>query len=70
MQASDRIEICKKCPLWKDTPEGPVCNDKKYLDPITDKTSRFSRKGYIQGCGCRLRKAVLIEDHTCPVGKW
>lgn len=52
-----RMEICKKCPLYKvDDVYGPVCDKSKYISSI-DKTSVsfLPKKDYIKGCGCKLR---------------
>jgi hypothetical protein len=31
--ANKRLEICKKCPLYKETKNGAVCDSKKYMNP-------------------------------------
>ena len=31
--ASKRLEICKACPLYKESKTGAVCDSKKYMNP-------------------------------------
>ena len=67
-----RIEICKKCPLYKlDSKRGPVCNNALYIN-ISDKktTSILPKKGYIKGCGCHLKWKIANRKSKCPAGKW
>ena len=28
----ERMKICKECPLYKETPVGPICNPKLYIN--------------------------------------
>lgn len=66
-----RMEICKKCPLFKETElYGPVCNGSKYLNKY-DKTSvsNFPRKDYIRGCGCKLKFKCKNPKVHCIVEK-
>ena len=44
--ASERMAICKKCPLYKDDPDrGEICNPNKYLSPDGEKYSYFKKDG-------------------------
>ena len=46
MKSDERMEICKRCPLYKeDEVWGPSCNSNLYLNPETGETSRFSHVG-------------------------
>lgn len=66
-----RMEICKKCPLYKDTPMGPVCNPRLYISEL-DKTTVIDRPriGYKRGCGCRLNAKTRLQNSKCIVNKW
>lgn len=65
-----RISICEKCPLFKMTSVGPICNSLKYLDKDLDIAFPTDGPNRTKGCGCRLNAKTRIEDATCPVGKW
>lgn len=67
-----RIEICKKCPLYKlEYKKGPVCNNALYIN-ISDKktTSILPKKGYIKGCGCKLQYKAKNSNLHCIIGLW
>lgn len=66
-----RIQICKKCGLYKDTPLGPVCNSKLYISN-EDKTtiSQTPKIGYVRGCSCRLHSKLRVSGARCIVNKW
>lgn len=66
----ERMKVCKECPLYKETPIGPICNPKLYIN-ITDKTSVIDRSkiGYKSGCGCRLNAKTRLPHGKCIVGK-
>lgn len=66
-----RIEICKKCKLFKkDNILGNICNSKLYLNPITEETSIHRQKGFNKGCGCVLKAKCRVRDAKCPNNKW
>lgn len=68
---NERIEICKKCPLYKiDRIFGAICNGKLYINPETNKTSTYPRSGYIGGCFCRLGSKLRMIDEQCIIKKW
>lgn len=66
-----RMEICKKCPLYKETSMGPICNPKLYISE-TDKTTVIDRPriGYKRGCGCRLNAKTRLQNSKCIINKW
>jgi hypothetical protein len=33
---------------------GGICNNNKYLNPITNQVSDTPKDGYKRGCGCRI----------------
>lgn len=64
-----RMDICKKCPLFKQV-AGGICNPSLWLNPKTEEISNNKKDGYVKGCGCRLRaKTTLVKSH-CPARKW
>ena len=65
-----RLEICKQCPLWKETINGPICNPNKWINPQDGKSSYFPKDGYVKGCGCLLERRVLNNDAKCVANKW
>lgn len=66
----ERLNICKQCPLWKETINGPICNPNKWINPQNGKFSYFPKDGYIKGCGCLLERRVLNSDAKCVANKW
>ena len=67
----ERMAICKKCGLYKETPSGPICNSKLYISK-GDKTtiSSIPKIGYVRGCSCQLSKKTQLRAAHCIVGKW
>jgi len=71
MKSDERMEICKRCPLYKeDEVWGASCNSNLYLNPETGETSRFSHVGWIRGCGCHLKYKTKHPNAKCVAGKW
>ncbi|MDA3856317.1 MAG: hypothetical protein PF569_08720 [Candidatus Woesearchaeota archaeon] len=65
-----RIEICKECKLFKEhSTFGMVCNNKLYLNPITDEVSKTAKKGFKKGCGCILSSKTRVEHAKCLINK-
>lgn len=64
-----RLNICKECPLYKDTALGPICNPKLYIDK-NNNTSTSKRDGYVKGCGCRLNAKTRLTYSKCVINKW
>lgn len=67
--ASERMEICKKCPLFLNE-LGGRCNPRLYLDPTTEQISVSKKPGYFKGCGCRLKAKTTVLSNHCPAKKW
>lgn len=68
---NERMEICKKCPLYKEDPiRGPICDSNKFISPDGTKWSWFKKDGYKRGCSCALKKALYNPNKTCVGGKW
>lgn len=67
----ERLKICKECPLFKDTPQGPKCNPKLYIS-LDDKqtTSTYPKLGFKQGCNCLLHRKLANINSKCIAGKW
>lgn len=68
----ERMYICKRCPLFKETKTGPICNNGLILNPITNDHRPAMEKipGYIKGCGCRLEAKTRDPKASCPAKKW
>lgn len=64
-----RLEVCKQCPLYKETPVGPICNPKLYISEGGD-VSTTRKDGYKRGCSCRLNAKTRLQHSRCIVGKW
>lgn len=65
-----RLAICEKCPLYKTTLAGPICNSKLWLDVKTKDVSTKQKAGYKRGCGCRLLAKTTLPYASCPTGQW
>lgn len=65
-----RLKICEKCPLYKKTIAGAICNNKLWYNPATGDVSLEQRDGYFRGCGCRLAAKTAVAYMTCPIDKW
>lgn len=68
---TERMKICKECPLYLNTLLGPICNPKRWLN-LEDKTTWTTHEqiGYKKGCNCRLDAKTRVPGSKCPVGKW
>lgn len=60
----ERMKICKECPLYKETPVGPICNPKLYINK-EGKTSAYKKDGYVRGCSCRLSAKTRLIHGKC-----
>lgn len=70
MTPEERLQICDACPLLKTSVEfGKVCDKSKFINPETDEVSRFPKKGFIKGCGCKLLYKVRNANAHCIAGK-
>lgn len=66
-----RMNICKKCPLYKNKYlVFPICNSNLYLNPKTNDVSTSPKDGYIRGCGCSLEYRTNNPKIHCVCGKW
>ena len=63
------MEICKACPLYKETAFGAVCNPKLYINEAGE-TSYIPKEGYKKGCNCILRRKAANPGNHCIIGKW
>lgn len=68
--AEPRLAICQKCPLYKKTVAGYICNNNAWLNPKTGDFSLDKKDDYVKGCGCRLNAKVRVPSAQCPAGKW
>ena len=64
-----RTKICKECPIFSAKDEG-LCNRNLFLNPKTNDVSTSKKRGYFQGCGCKILKKVQLKSEKCPAGKW
>lgn len=67
--AERRMKICSECPLYLDTPRGPICNPKLYINNAGD-VSNTPKSGYKRGCSCNLRSKHMLTYSKCIVDKW
>lgn len=66
----ERMSICKKCPLYKETPMGPICNPRLYINEMDKKSvSDRPKIGYKRGCGCRLTAKTRLPNGKCIILK-
>lgn len=67
----ERMKVCKECPLYKETPMGPICNPRLYISE-SDKITISDRPkiGYKRGCGCALNRKTKLPSAKCIVMKW
>jgi hypothetical protein len=63
-----RMEICKKCPLYKMSNLGPICNNRLYMNSEGE-ISTNPRPGYKRGCGCRLNAKTRLDRAVCAHGR-
>ena len=69
MLAEERLEICRNCPLYKESIDGPICNPRKWINPETGRTSYYPKEGYKRGCACLLDKKVHNPNNHCVANK-
>lgn len=69
MTADERLEICKKCPLWEVTTYGVVCNGNLYINE-EQKTSFIPKEGYVKGCNCKLAYKTKNPNAHCIIKLW
>lgn len=62
----ERLEICKKCPLYS----RGKCNSNLWLNPFNDEVSTYAKPGFIRGCGCIISVKARSSFNHCIVGKW
>jgi hypothetical protein len=66
-----RLKVCKKCPLYKESAAGPICNPALWISEEDKETSSSTeRVGYRRGCGCNLLRKTKLSISKCIVGKW
>lgn len=64
-----RLQICYKCPLYKNI-LGGICNSNLWYNSNTGDVSDVKKDGYVNGCGCRLSSKTRVITAKCPNGKW
>ena len=65
----ERLKICRKCPIYSFR-FGGLCNRDLWFNPATNEVDAEPKKGYVNGCGCRLLAKTSLLDATCPANKW
>lgn len=67
---NNRMSICKKCPLYKETTFGPICNGSLYINKEDKESiSNVPRIGFTKGCGCRLNAKTRLKHARCIINK-
>lgn len=56
-----RLAVCKECPLYKETPMGPICNPRLYINEIIKQTIQIDQKLDIE----KDADVLLIEKQNC-----
>lgn len=67
---TERMKVCKKCPLYAIKLGNEVCNSSLYLNPKTGEISDKKKIGFKNGCGCRLKAKLTLAGESCPLLKW
>lgn len=67
---TERLAICKECPLYKEGPYGAVCNSSKYISKDGKEWSWIRKDGFVKGCGCSITRKVSNPNSKCIVNKW
>lgn len=68
--SEERLEICLKCPIIKLHPVfGPMCDSSKWINK-NNEMSEIKRRGFTQGCGCRLSAKTRLQHAHCIIEKW
>lgn len=66
-----RMEICNNCMLKEDDRLlGLVCSKHKWVNFETGEVSDTKKDGFYNGCGCRLKAKLRIQEARCPNNKW
>lgn len=65
-----RMEICKACPLYKDTDKGAVCDGSKYISPDGKEWSYFKKDNWKKGCNCNLERKTKNLNNHCIINLW
>ena len=68
--SESRMQICRECPLYKQSTVGPVCNSRLWLNIDTNQVSNTKKPGFKNGCGCRLNAKTRLSYSHCPLKKW
>lgn len=68
--SEQRMEICRKCPLFKNGALGAMCNSKLWYNEKTGDVSTTKKDGYVNGCGCRLSAKTTLPYASCPRNQW
>lgn len=68
--SESRLEICKQCPLFKDSSFGPICNSNKYISPDGTNWDIKYHENWVRGCGCKLRSKTRLKNAHCIINKW
>lgn len=61
--SEERMDICRKCPLFNDKSGIAICNPFRTIKNI--ETNKM-----VHGCGCILESKTTVANESCPAGKW
>lgn len=70
MEPEERMEICKACPLYKESTLGPRCDSHRYISPDGKEASWLPKAGWKRGCNCYLNWKTKAPNQHCIIGKW
>lgn len=70
MTTEERIAICKKCAIARQTEFGLKCDERKWLDIVNNVASFFKKDGWVRGCGCNCQIKAKNPSNHCVAKKW
>ena len=67
--SEERLEICMRCPIAKQSVIGLVCDSSKWIND-KDEVRLEATPGFTRGCGCRNSAKVTLPQAHCVIFKW
>lgn len=70
MSTQERINICRNCPIIRQTEFGLKCDDRKWISPDGKQGSFFKKDGWKRGCGCLIAQKSRNSNNHCIINLW